>query len=192
MFRANRGRLIGIVITIFVVYFLFTSSTDSEFKRRTEKGLARKHGVLRGDLSDEALTQQTNDKLQGIINKQKEGEPEEPAAIREGLPPAVARASNKPSEDEDDVSVAGRKSMSKSSKDSSKPKYPVDKEGEDQKAINGGKPAKAAGGSGDPAKDIAREKLQQYLKTPSKSTSTTRHDLCFNPHVPISNITFQS
>jgi hypothetical protein len=159
MFRANRGRLIGITISIFIIYFLFSSSTDSDFRRRTEQGLARKHSVLQGDLSDEVLAQQTNDKLQGILAKQEMNK-----VVPVGASNAAAtEQASKVSEAADDVSVAGRKTMSKP-KDNLKPKYPLDSGEDDQKALGGGKSGKIV----DVAKDIAREKLQEYLKKPGK------------------------
>jgi len=143
---------------IAAIYFLFLapSSNTTDFRKTTEAGLSRKHGVLRGELSDEDLQAQTQQELQAILAKQ------DPVA---GAPATVASSIV---EDMEDVSVAGRKTMQKPKE---KPKYPVAEadpaKGGEEVAYNGAKMESAV----DKGKEMARAELQKILKmSPSKLT----------------------
>ena len=67
--RSRRTQYIILAALLLLIYVLFFSSESSttDFRRTTESAIARKHGVLRGELSDEALTAQTNQKLQDVL-----------------------------------------------------------------------------------------------------------------------------
>lgn len=186
MLRLNRGRVIGLLLTSFIVYFLFLSSSNSspsDFRKRTEEGLSRRHGILQGDISDESYRAQTNQRLNDILYNKKQAEPERKPL---GKAPEPVAPKKKLSEDDEEsseeveregTSVAGRKTMPGNggkqgvpqAKEAEKPRYPKQqalKQGEDEDEDT---PAtKKNKASSDPGKDVAREKLQEYLKKPSK------------------------
>lgn len=174
MFRMNRGRVIGILLTGFIIYFLFLASSDSgDFRKRTEEGLSRKHSRMQGDLSDEAFRAQTNEKLNDILAKQEDRIGQRPLRVSdEGTGPAA-----KGSAEDEITGVAGRKTMQRPNKE--KPKYPVGEKQENiqQSSEDEGKSTKPVVSS-DPGKDLAREKLQEYLKKP-------RELFQFHPNVRI-------
>ncbi|KIX93057.1 uncharacterized protein Z520_11330 [Fonsecaea multimorphosa CBS 102226] len=166
-----RGRqAVALTVGLFLIYFLFFSgsSTTTDFRKTTESSLSRRRGILRGALSDKELTAQTNRELQMILDRQKEQREEDQrifdASPVQGNHPYTSTISF---DDDDDVSIGGRKTMPKE-----KPKYPVDTakaadatdvaadgKGEET-AYNGNKVEKAK----DDGEDMAREELQSILK----------------------------
>jgi len=147
--------MVGVAAAIGIIYLLFFSgSPTTDFRKTTEEGMARQHGVLRGDLSDADLTAQTNRELQAILAKQH---------------PSTASSNERPvqsvSSQDDEISVAGRKSMPRPQE---KPKYPVGNAGAngDETAFNGNKVETAI----DEGEEMVREELQGILK---KSPSTS-------------------
>lgn len=160
----RRGQALGLALGIVLIYFLFFSGSDStDFRKTTEASLSRRRGVLRGDLSDQDLTAQTNRELQMILDKQQN--------VFDAGP--VHGADNKPHpytstiSFDDEVSIGGRRTMLKE-----KPKYPVESSAAnalgskgEEVAFNGNKVDKAR----DEGEDRAREELQGILK---KSPST--------------------
>lgn len=142
--RTRRTQIILLVAGLVLCYILFFSSEadhGTDFRGKTEAALKRKHSILAGDISDEDLLAQTNQKLQQIL-----GEKEQPDGTKDG-----------------EVPVAGRKSMPNprqspfhQSAVKEKPKYPTGEE-EDDPTV---KPEKAS----DKGEEMAREELQQILK----------------------------
>ncbi|KIX04989.1 uncharacterized protein Z518_05861 [Rhinocladiella mackenziei CBS 650.93] len=158
----RRGQALGLAIGIVLIYFLFISRSDTtDFRKTTEASLSRRRGILRGDLSDEDLTAQTNHELQMILDKQKE--------MFDASPLHGGDYKNAPyslrisfDDGDDEVSAAGRKSIPKE-----KPRYPVDNSAIDnlngkgeEVAFNGNKVEKAK----DEGEDLAREELQGILR----------------------------
>ena len=142
--RTRRTQIILLVAGLVLCYILFFSSEAdhvTDFRGKTEAALKRKHSILTGDISDEDLLAQTNQKLQQIL-----GEKEKPDGTKA-----------------DEIPVAGRKSMPNprqspfhQSVAKEKPKYPTGEEEDDTAA----KPQKTA----DKGEEMAREELQQILK----------------------------
>ncbi|ETN36480.1 uncharacterized protein HMPREF1541_08758 [Cyphellophora europaea CBS 101466] len=148
--RTRRTQIILLVAGVVLCYILFFSSEadkGTDFRGKTEAALHRKHSVLAGDISDEDLLAQTNDKLQQILDDRKDGTE---------LPSGTTGNVN------DEIPVAGRKSMPNPRQSpfqqapKEKPKYPV-AETEDLDEIK----TEAAS---DPGEEMAREELQQILK----------------------------
>lgn len=173
MLRVNRNRALGVACLILFVYYLVFSndgSSATDFRSTTEAGLARKHSknsILRGDLSDQELTDQTRDKLEGILaaERTKDG-----ATAQETSTTAGRTKEGSQDDDTEDVSIAGRKTMQRpKNQDKDKPKYPVDEKplvNPDTAQSNSGN--EQADSAEDPAKDMAREQLHEYLKKPSE------------------------
>ncbi|KIW12940.1 hypothetical protein PV08_08127 [Exophiala spinifera] len=91
----RRTHALCLAAAIVLIYILFFSGPDStDFRRVTESSLSSRRGVLRGSLSDAALTAQTNEQLQMILDKQKEA-----LVASSGRVPNVA---NTPSNSKDD------------------------------------------------------------------------------------------
>ncbi len=124
--------------------------------------------MLRGDLSDEDLTAQTNSQLEQILAG-KNADTSKEKIILEGS--RTGKATSKPyaeaiddSSDPDSIPVAGRKKMPKPSPfqsayvDHQKPKYPL--RDDEEEAYNGNKIETAA----DEGEEMAREELQTILK----------------------------
>ncbi|EXJ86225.1 hypothetical protein A1O1_06595 [Capronia coronata CBS 617.96] len=158
MASMRRGQALGLAFGIIVLYLLFFSGSDTDFRKTTESSLARRRGILRGDLSDADLTAKTNRELQMILDKQKQILEPSPAQRGEPNPWASSGAS-----DDDAISVAGRKTMPKTKE---KPRYPMDgvvgatdDEGQEV-ALNGGKAEKPE----DEGETMARQELQSILK----------------------------
>lgn len=168
--RSRRTQYIAIVASLVLIYVLFFSSESSntDFRQTTENAIARKHGVLRGDLSDEDLTARTNDKLQEILAG-KNGGSAKSMVVLEGS--RTAKPTSQPFAHDieyEEIPVAGRKTMPKPSPyqsayvDKQKPKYPLDKgfREDEEEAFNGNKVETVA----DLGEEMAREELQSILK----------------------------
>lgn len=141
--RTRRTQIILLVAGIVLCYILFFSSEadhGTDFRGKTEAALKRKHSVLTGDISDEALLAQTNGKLQEILAGQE-------------TPPGTRS---------DDIPVAGRKSMPNPRQSPfqqsprERPKYPTGENDVDTTTTEST--------SSDPGEEMAREELQQILK----------------------------
>jgi hypothetical protein len=169
----RRGQALLLALGIVLIYFLFFSGSGSstDFRKTTEASLSRRRGVLRGALSDQELTAQTNRELQEILDRQ-QGQRDRDQKIFDASPVQGAHAYTSTISFDDEVPIGGRKTMPKD-----KPKYPVDtakaagatalvadEQGEEV-AYNGNKVEKAK----DEGEDLAREELQSILK---KSPST--------------------
>ncbi|EXJ85056.1 hypothetical protein A1O3_05731 [Capronia epimyces CBS 606.96] len=152
----RRGQALGLACGLVLIYFLFFAGSDTDFRRTTEASLARRRGVLRGDLSDADLTAHTNQELQRILDKQRQMF--DPSPVQES--DQRSWASSIGSED-DEISVAGRKTMPKTKE---KPKYPINNgathEVDDEVALNADKVEKPE----DEGENMAREELQSILK----------------------------
>ena len=176
--RSRRTQYIALAAALLLIYVLFFSSESgtTDFRRTTESAIARKHGVLRGELSDEALTAQTNQKLQDVLAAKEAGYGSsgiKSKIVLEGS--RTERQTGMPHADsvEDDASgvdgeaqipVAGRKTMPRPSPyqnayiDHQKPKYPLR---DDEEDASSGNKAEAAVDEGE---QMAREELQGILK----------------------------
>ncbi|KAL2430587.1 hypothetical protein ABEF95_011427 [Exophiala dermatitidis] len=148
MAGARRGQALGLALAIVLIYLLFFSGSNTDFRRRTEASLSRRRGVLRGDLSDADLTAKTNKELQLVLDKQKE--------LYDSVPGQADNRRGGPS-DNDEISVAGRKHMPK-------PKYPVTS-GTTNSKDSGVEEAtlKSADKAADEGESMAREELQSIL-----------------------------
>ena len=185
--RGRRTQIITLLVSLALIYVLFFSSESTpsqSFRSRTESAIARKHSPLRGDLSDEDLTTQTNDKLAEIVSKKANVDeywrlaPTHRAGriVLKGTRTAAQPTAKAGAEDLEhgEIPVAGRKSMPKPTppastnpdqrkqdilKEKEKPKYP--KTGDDEEeAFNGNRIESAA----DPGEELARHELQSILK----------------------------
>lgn len=162
--RSKRTQYIALVAALVLIYILFFSSDSSttDFRATTENAIARKHGVLRGELSDEDLTAQTNGKLQEILAGQN-GEIKGEKVILEGSR-TDDRARPYAQDIDSEIAVAGRKTMPKSTPyqsayiDQQKPKYPF--RDDEEVAFNGNKVESAV----DEGEQMAREEMQTILK----------------------------
>ena len=172
--RSRRTQYILLAAVLLLIYVLFFSSESSttDFRRTTENAIARKHGVLRGELSDEALTAQTNQKLQEVLAAKDAGYGSGPKSkvVLEGsrtAPTAKPFAEDVVQEDDgekEQIPVAGRKTMPRPSPyqsayfDHQKPKYPL--RDDEEEAFNGNKVETVV----DEGEQMAREELQGILK----------------------------
>lgn len=175
--RSRRTQYIILAAALLLIYVLFFSSesTTTNFRQTTESAIARKHGVLRGELSDEALTAQTNRQLQDVLAAKDAGYGSsqlKSKVVLEGsrtereTARAVASEAELDGDDggKEQVPVAGRKTMPRPSPyqsayiDQQKPKYPL-KDGEEEE-LNGNKVETAV----DEGEQMAREELQGILK----------------------------
>jgi glutaredoxin len=142
--RTRRTQIILLVAGLVLCYILFFSSEadpGTDFRGKTEAALKRKHSILAGDISDEDLLAQTNEKLQQIL-----GDKQIPDGTKQ-----------------DEIPVAGRKTMPNPRQSpfhqaapKERPKYPKG----DEEAEETPKPEKVS----DPGEEMAREQLQQILK----------------------------
>lgn len=167
--RSRRTQLIALVASLVLIYVVFFSSESSntDFRRTTENAIARKHGILRGDLSDEDLTAQTNGKLQEILSNQNGGAGKDKIVL-EGSRTTKATlnpyAEDVGGPEKETIPVAGRKTMPKSTPyqsayvDHQKPKYPL--RDDEEEAFNGYKVEPAV----DEGEQMAREELQVIFK----------------------------
>ncbi len=176
--RSRRTQYIILAALCLLIYVLFFSSESSStnFRQTTESAIARKYGVLRGELSDEALTAQTNRQLQDVLaakdagygssglkskvvleGSRTEAQTGEPAAQDLNVDGSEERK-------EGQIPVAGRKTMPRPSPyqsayiDHQKPKYPL--RDDEEEAFNGNKVETAV----DKGEQMAREELQGILK----------------------------
>ena len=172
--RSRRTQYIILAAVIALIYVLFFSSESgtTDFRRTTENAIARKHGVLRGELSDEALTAKTNKQLQDVLAAKADGYGSGPKTmiVLEGTRPE--KPTSKPeaqdietgAQSSEQIPVAGRKTMPKPSPyqsayvEKQKPKYPL--RDDEEEAYNGNKVETAV----DPGEQMAREELQGILK----------------------------
>ncbi|KAL2398006.1 hypothetical protein ABEF95_000911 [Exophiala dermatitidis] len=141
MAGARRGQALSLALAIVLIYLLFFSGSNSDFRKRTEASLSSRRGVLRGGLSDADLTAKTNKELQLVLDKQKQ--------FYDSVPGGPS--------DNDEISVAGRKHMPK-------PKYPVTSGTTSSK--DGGVEEATLKGNGkveDEGESMAREELQSIL-----------------------------
>lgn len=147
----RRTQIVLVLVAVLLCYIVFFSSEadkGSDFRGKTEAALKRKHSVLSGDISDEDLLAQTNNKLQEIL------------AAKDGPAPSSLQGTRIT----DDIPVAGRKTMPNPKQSpfqqnpAEKPKYPV-KDGVGDEADT-----KKEHKSSDPGEDMAREELQKILK----------------------------
>jgi glutaredoxin len=167
--RSRRTQLIALLASLALIYMIFFSSESSstDFRRTTENALARKHGVLRGELSDEDLTAQTNAKLQEVLANRRPDDSQEKIILegsRTAKPTSQPYANDLGGTDEKEIPVAGRKTMPRPSPfqsayvDHQKPKYPM--RDDEEVAFNGAKVETAT----DPGEHMAREELERILK----------------------------